>query len=90
LLSDPADHRRLTVDLSEEGRAMFLRLVPTALELSTDPWPFVQGGTASGAGFADAVRLTVPSLNMAVPKGFDLGGAGRVPGKGERIGRDAV
>ena len=31
---DPDDRRRLTVDLSEEGRAVFLRLVPTALEVS--------------------------------------------------------
>ncbi len=31
---DPDDRRRLTVDLSDEGRAVFLRLVPTALEVS--------------------------------------------------------
>jgi hypothetical protein len=28
----------------------------------------------------------MPGLNMAIPKGFDLGRAGRVPGKGENIG----
>lgn len=31
---DPDDRRRLTVDLSDEGRAVFLRLVPTALDVS--------------------------------------------------------
>jgi hypothetical protein len=28
----------------------------------------------------------MPGLNMAIPKGFDLGRAGRVPGEGENIG----
>ncbi len=31
---DPDDRRRLTVDLSDTGRALFLRLVPTALDIS--------------------------------------------------------
>jgi DNA-binding MarR family transcriptional regulator len=34
LVSDPDDRRRLSVDLSEEARAVLLRLVPTAPERS--------------------------------------------------------
>ena len=73
------------MDLSEKGRAMFLRLVPSSLELSTDPWAFVRGGAASADGFADAAGLNVPGLNVRVPKGFDLGRAWGVPGEGQRV-----